>query len=65
VEEALGQVNTTTRPFVVVEGAAHLGLVAGADQGETIMLEYGAEIGAGFEVIKVDTMFFGHAVPTR
>jgi hypothetical protein len=65
VEEAFGQVNTTTRPFVVVEGARHLGLVARANECEAIVLKYGTEISTGFEIIKVDATFFGHAVPTR
>ncbi len=65
VEEAFGQVNTTARPLVVVEGAVHLGLVARANRCKAIVLKYDAEISASFEIIKVDTMFFGHAVPTR
>ena len=60
VEEAFGQVNTTARPLIVVEGAAHLGLVARANEREAVVEKHGTEISTSFEVIKVDAMIFRH-----
>ena len=64
-EEAFGQVNTTTRPRIVVEGAVHLGLVARARGRKAIVEKHSTEIRASFEIVKVEAMFFGHAVPIR
>jgi hypothetical protein len=65
VEEALGQVNTTARPLVVVEGTEHLGLVALANRRKAIVKKHSAEVGTGFEDIEVDAMRFRHETPTR
>jgi hypothetical protein len=65
VEEPLGQVNTTARPRIVMEGAVHLGLVARADEREAVVQQHGAEIGTSFEVVKVDAVRFRHEAPTR
>jgi hypothetical protein len=60
VEEAFGQVNTTTWPLVVVEGAVHLDLLARANRREAIMGKDATEIGAGFKLIKVNAWRLGH-----
>jgi hypothetical protein len=65
VEEALGQVNTTAWPRIVMEGAVHLGLVALTNDRETVVEQHGAEISAGFKVVKVDAVRFCHEAPTR
>jgi hypothetical protein len=65
VPEALGQVNTTARPLVIVEGAEHLGLLARAGDGEAVVNKHGAEVRACLQVVEVYAVRFGHVAPVR
>jgi hypothetical protein len=65
MKEAFAEVNTTARPLVLMERAAHLGLVARASRCEAIVEKHGTKVSTRLELVEVNARLFAHGTPTR
>jgi imidazoleglycerol phosphate dehydratase HisB len=65
VEQPIGEIHREARMLVVMEGAAHLDLVAFSGRGEAVVGEDGAEIRARLDRLEVHAIVLCHVAPVR